>query len=178
MVFAWRQKYLPGFYYQGVNLLLEAFKTVERIREDAGLVIVGGTNNEIKNLSKVVERLELKKVYLFSQQPLEKMPAFLSISDIVISPRLKGTNVPYKIYPYMRVGKPIIATNIPAHTLILENNKSALLCEVNPIDMGNKMNLLLLDEALRKRIGIGAKQLFENNFTSEIYRDKLENLYR
>lgn len=164
--------------YQGVNLLLEAFKTVERIREDAGLVIVGGTIDEIKNLNKVVERLELKKVYLFSQQPLEKMPAFLSISDILISPRLKGTNVPYKIYPYMRVGKPIIATNIPAHTLILENNKSALLCEVNPIDMGNKMNLLLQDEALRKRIGIGAKQLFENNFTSEIYRDKLKNLYR
>lgn len=163
--------------YQGVEMLLEAFRIIEKTVDDAGLVIVGGTNNEIKNLENKVNKLGLKRAYLFSQQPLKKMPAFLKLSDIVVSPRLRGTNIPYKLYPYMRMGKPIIATNIPAHNLILENNKSALVCEINPQDMGNKMQLLLQDESLRKHIGSGAKELFESNFTLEIYKDKLKNLY-
>lgn len=164
--------------YQGVYLLLEAFKNVERSSYDTGLVIVGGTKDEIKKVEKAVKELGLKRVYLFSQQPLEKMPAFLKLSDIVVSPRLRGTNIPYKIYPYMRMGKPIIATDIPAHSLIFENNKNALLCEVDPANMGNKMLLLLQDDSIRTRIGNGARDLFEKNFSSEIYRDKLENLYR
>ncbi|MCE8429461.1 MAG: glycosyltransferase family 4 protein [Candidatus Methanoperedens sp.] len=164
--------------YQGVYLLLEAFKIVERSGYDTGLVIVGGTKEEIKNLEKAVNKYGLARVYLFSQQPLEKMPAFLKLSDIAVSPRLRGTNIPYKIYPYMRMGKPIIATDIPAHNLILENNKNALLCELDPVNMGNKMLLLLQDDSIRKSIGNGARDLFEKNFSSEIYRDKLENLYR
>jgi glycosyltransferase involved in cell wall biosynthesis len=164
--------------YQGVHLLLEAFRIVEKSRYDAGLVIVGGTKEEIKNVEKAVNKLGLTRVYLFNQQPLEKMPAFLTLADIVVSPRLKGTNIPYKIYPYMRMGKPIIATDIPAHNQIFETNKNALLCEVDPANMGNKMFLLLQDESLRKSIGNAARDLFEKKFSSEIYRDKLENLYR
>jgi glycosyltransferase involved in cell wall biosynthesis len=164
--------------YQGVYLLLEAFKIVEGSTYDTGLIIVGGTKEEILNLEGAVKKLGLKNVYLFSQQPLQKMPAFLKLSDIAVSPRLRGTNIPYKIYPYMRMGKPIIATDIPAHNLILENNKNALLCEVDPANMGNKMLELLQDDSMRTRIGIGARALFEKNFSSEIYKDKLEKLYR
>lgn len=164
--------------YQGVYLLLKAFKIVEGSSYDTGLVIVGGTEEEIKNLEEEVKKLGLTRVYLFSQQPLDKMPAFLSLADIVVSPRLMGTNIPFKIYPYIKMGKPIIATDIPAHSLVLENNKNALLCAVDPVELGNKMLTLLQDESLRKSIGKGAKDLFEKEYTYEKFKDKLENLYR
>jgi len=163
--------------YQGVYLLLKAFRIIERSSYDTGLVIVGGTKEEIRNLEEVVKKLGLKRVYLFCQQPLEKMPTFLNLADIVVSPRLMGTNIPFKIYPYLKTGKPIIATDILAHSNLLENNKNALLCAVDHVDMGKKMLLLLQDESLRQSIGMGARDLFEKKISPEKFKAKLEKLY-
>ena len=38
--------------------------------------------------------------------------------DVLISPRISGTNTPMKIYTYMASGKPIVASNIPAHDIL------------------------------------------------------------
>jgi len=163
--------------YQGVDLLIQAFKIVEESVDNVALMIVGGRDKDFDTLRELIGKLEVKKVYIYSQQPLEKMPTYLKFSDIVISPRLLGTNIPYKIYPYIRMGKPLIATNIPAHHLILENNKNALLCSVDSTDMANKMLLLMNDESLKERLGKGAKELFNSSFSPEIYKNKLITLY-
>jgi glycosyltransferase involved in cell wall biosynthesis len=163
--------------YQGVTLLIQAFKIVEESGGSVALLVVGDRDKDFGTLRKMIRKLKSKKVYIYSQQPLEKMPTYLKFSDIVFSPRLRGTNIPYKIYPYIRMGKPLIATNIPAHSLILENSKNVLMCEVDRIDMANKMLLLMKDDSLKERIGKGAKELFISSFSPEIYKNKLKNLY-
>jgi glycosyltransferase involved in cell wall biosynthesis len=163
--------------YQGVTLLIHAFKIVEESGGSVALLIVGESDKDFETVRKLIRELKLKNVYVYSQQPLEKMPTYLEFSDIVVSPRLRGTNIPYKIYPYIRRGKPLIATNIPAHSLILENNKNVLMCEVDRIDMANKMLLLMKDDSLKEHIGKGAKELFISSFTPEIYKNKLKSLY-
>ena len=45
------------------------------------------------------------------------MPAFVALADMLLSPRSKGTHTPLKLYSYLRSGKPILATDILAHTL-------------------------------------------------------------
>ena len=163
--------------YQGVSLLINAFKIVEETGSNAALLIVGGKDKAFEALRNRIRDLKLEKVYIYNQQSLEMMPTYLKFCDVVVSPRLRGTNIPYKIYPYIRAGKPLIATNIPAHSLILENNKNVLMCEVDRIDMANKMLLLMNDNALKERIGKGAKELFMNYFSFGIYKTKLKNLY-
>lgn len=163
--------------YQGVNLLIHAFKIVEELCSSVALMIVGGSNKDLEILRKLIKKLELKNVYVYGQQTLQKMSTYLRLSDIVVSPRLRGSNIPYKIYPYIRMGKPLIATNIPAHNLILENNKNVSMCNVDSIDMANKMLLLMKDDSLRKRIGKGARELFVRYFSPEIYKNKLKELY-
>ena len=164
-------------YYQGLNLLIHAFKIVEKKYNNVVLLIVGGSKKDSENLKKYIKKINLKRVYIYNQQPLEMMPVYLKFSDIVISPRLYGTNIPYKIYPYIRMGKPLIATNIPAHNIILEDSKNALMCEVNSIDMAKKMLLLMEDHSLEDRIAKGARELFIRLFTFESYKNKLKNLY-
>ena len=39
--------------------------------------------------------------------------------DILVSPRIRGTNTPLKIYSYLRSGKPIVATDLLTHTQVL-----------------------------------------------------------
>ena len=163
--------------YQGVYLLVDAFKTVEESGSNAALLVVGGGNKDFETLKKITAESKLKNIYIYSQQPLEKMPTYLKFSDIVLSPRLRGTNIPYKIYPYIKMGKPLIATNISSHSLILENNTNVLMCEVDSVDMANKMLLLMEDRSLQERIGKGAKELFISSFSPDIYKNKLKNLY-
>ena len=38
---------------------------------------------------------------------------------MLVSPRIRGTNTPLKIYSYLRSGRPIVATNLLTHTQVL-----------------------------------------------------------
>ena len=53
------------------------------------------------------------------QQPAREIPGFVQACDVLVSPRIRGTNTPLKIYSYLRSGKPIVATDLLTHTQVL-----------------------------------------------------------
>jgi len=59
------------------------------------------------------------------------MPAYLAASDVLVSPRSRGTNTPLKIYQYLRSGKAIVATRLLTHTQVL-SDETAILTEASP----------------------------------------------
>ena len=61
-----------------------------------------------------------RRVMVFTgQQPAREIPGFVQAADLLVSPRIRGTNTPLKIYSYLRSGKPIVATNLLTHTQVL-----------------------------------------------------------
>ena len=65
-----------------------------------------------------------------------------------------------KLFEYMSIGKPIIASNIPSNTEILENNLNCLLFEPdNPKSMVEKINTLINDKELNKKITKNSSKL-------------------
>ena len=60
------------------------------------------------------------------QQPAREIPAFVQACDILVSPRIRGTNTPLKIYSYLRSGKPIVATDLLTHTQVLSDGVARL----------------------------------------------------
>ena len=58
-------------------------------------------------------------VVFTGQQPAREIPGFVRPRDVLVSPRIRGTNTPLKIYSYLRSGKPIVATNLLTHTQVL-----------------------------------------------------------
>ncbi len=59
------------------------------------------------------------------------MANMFSQADILVSPRIKGTNTPMKIYSYLQSGKPILATDMPTHTQVLSRT-TAMLADPSP----------------------------------------------
>ena len=60
----------------------------------------------------------------------------------------------------MSVGKPIIASDIPSNTEVLENNINCLLFEPdNPESMVEKINTLINDKELNNRISKNSSKL-------------------
>jgi len=161
--------------YQGIDLLLESFALVEK--EDGMLFIVGGIRKDVDRYKKFAERLGIKNVRFFGQQSFDKIHTYLSNSDILITCRLEGGNIPSKLFTYLCYGKPIIATNITAHNIVLENNKNALMCDLNKKDIAEKINLLLKEKELRIKLGNEAKKLHEEKYNRGIYKKILKELY-
>jgi glycosyltransferase involved in cell wall biosynthesis len=106
--------------YQGLDLLIESAYLITKSRDDVLFVLVGGRPQQINGLSKLVEKLGITSNFHFTGLlPVEGLPSLINMADVLVSTRITGNNPPLKIYDYMKSGKPIIATNIEAHTQIL-----------------------------------------------------------
>ena len=46
----------------------------------------------------------------------------LVIADLLVSPRVKGENTPFKVYTFLASGRPLLATRIPTHTQLLDDD--------------------------------------------------------
>jgi glycosyltransferase involved in cell wall biosynthesis len=98
------------------------------------------------------------------------------MADILVSPRIEGTSVPLKIYTYLHAGKPILATNIPAHSLVL-SQENACLVDPTAEAMADGLNHLIEDHELRTKISLSSKKLAEEKYNQSQYLSKLESIY-
>ena len=70
------------------------------------------------------ERPASRDVTIFAgERPASEIPAYLLASDVLVSPRSRGTNTPLKIYQYLRSGKAIVATRLLTHTQVLTTTR-------------------------------------------------------
>lgn len=105
--------------YQGLDLLIESAKIVFNRNHQAVLILVGGTESQVIELRNKTQRLHIDDRVIFTGtvDPSEALK-YVEIATLLVSPRLDGTPTPSKIYTYLYSGKPILATDIPAHRLI------------------------------------------------------------
>ena len=100
---------------------------------------------------------------------------YIEAADIVISPRIAGTNTPLKIFSYLHWGKAIVATDIFSHRQVL-NEKTALLSAPEPVALAEAILTLLKDEQLRRDLAAGAGEYYETYYSEEIYNNKLDKV--
>jgi glycosyltransferase involved in cell wall biosynthesis len=161
--------------YQGIDLLLEAFS---RMTRPGALVIVGGDENHIKRYQQKVQQLDLDdRVFWVGQRPLRELSWHLKQADILISPRLFGVNTPMKIYSYLASGIPIVATDIPSHTQVLDS-EVAVLTRPEPDAVARALDQLAGSKDLRESIGTRAKELGEKKYSREAFSSKVEHFYQ
>lgn len=163
--------------YQGVELLIQSFIAISNKVTNAKLIVIGGS---AKHLESLTHQFELNKfssqIKLLGPRPVQNLGAYLTQSDILSSPRIKGNNTPMKVYSYLHAGKPVIATNLPTHTQVL-NSDVAMLVEPTVESMSAGLLKLISDQLLRTRLGQSAYQYAEQNFTLEVFKQRLNELY-
>ena len=104
------------------------------------------------------------------------LPGLLRQAQVLVSPRIAGLNTPMKIYSYLDSGTAVLATRLPTHTQILDD-QTAYLVSPDPKSMGRGLADLLCDEALRERLAARAKDFVQEEFTPEAAHRKLNTFY-
>jgi glycosyltransferase involved in cell wall biosynthesis len=156
--------------YQGVEQAVRAMALAPPAR-DLTLVLIGGAPGDVARVRALVHKLHLQeRVYLLGPRPLAQLTGFLAQADILISPRLRGSNTPMKIYSYMNSGIAILATRIASHTQVL--------VEPDPQALANGLATLAADPALRARLGAAARRRAAERYSVEAFRRKVCAAYR
>ncbi|HLE44795.1 MAG TPA: glycosyltransferase, partial [Methylomirabilota bacterium] len=118
----------------------------------------------------------LDAVVFTGQRPLSEMPAYFALADILVSPRVAGTNTPLKIYSYLASGRPIVATRILAHTQVL-TDEVAVLAEPTAEGLADAIRRLLASDGPGAALAKQARAFAEARFSHAAYREKVERAY-
>lgn len=163
--------------YQGVEQLVRAMAQLPK-SPDLTLVLIGGAQEDIARVRSLVRKLHQEaRVYLLGPRPLAQLGGFLAQADIVVSPRLRGSNTPMKIYSYMNSGTAILATRIASHTQVLDDD-CALLVEPGPQALAKGLAALAADGALRARLGAAGRRRAAERYSVEAFRQKVRAAYQ
>jgi glycosyltransferase involved in cell wall biosynthesis len=164
--------------YQGLDLLLQSIPAIIAEEPAVRLVIAGGRADQVAQLRGLAEELAIADVVRFvGQRPLEEMPAYMALADILVSPRSKGTHTPLKLYTYLRSGKPILATAILAHTQIL-TPEVALLTPPTAAGLAQGALALLRDGEYARNLAKSARQLSEQRYNWSAFLERNRQVYR
>ncbi|MCF6187872.1 MAG: glycosyltransferase family 4 protein [Desulfobulbaceae bacterium] len=164
--------------YQGVDLILAGMQEALKQREDLTLVLIGGSEDDLALYRARIKELDLDaKVFFCGPRPVTMLGFYLGQADILVSPRIQGNNTPMKLYSYLDSGKPVLATDLPTHTQVLDERIS---CLVQPVPAAMARGILLLagDETLRQKIGIQARQRVADEYSLPAFERKLKSFYQ
>jgi glycosyltransferase involved in cell wall biosynthesis len=163
--------------YQGLNSLLAAMPAVAAAVPEAVLVLVGATGGRAAELRQCAGRLVLNgTVRILPQQPRDRIPDYLAMADVLVSTRVYGGNVPLKIFDYMAAGRPIVATDIPTHRTLL-NEERAVLVAPEPASIAEGITRVLQDQNLASSLTRAALAFAQDQLGWRAFVDGVNDAY-
>jgi len=162
--------------YQGIDLMIEGLaKALDS--QSANLVIIGGEDEHIDVYRDKAIRLGIEKqVFLLGKQPVAHLFKLMAQADVLVSPRIHGVNTPMKVYSYLDSGVPVLATNLPTHSQVMDSS-TAMLVEPNADAMAAGIQTLLTDKALCESLTQQAKVLISREHSEQAFKKRLAEIY-
>jgi glycosyltransferase involved in cell wall biosynthesis len=167
------------YHFSGLHEVLK--EMAKRKRDGLGVkLLIVGDGDALEELQRERAELGLEDYVAFAgKQPYEKIPEFIAASDICLLPAhdnaIMRDIVPIKMYEYMAMGKPVIATRL--HGLLREfGDDNGVLWIDRPEDSLRKAMELVIEGSVKAH-GEAARQFVRNNDWATIVDDFEQVLY-
>lgn len=162
--------------YQGVDLLVRAFAKVVKVKPDARLVLAGGSPPQVQEMRALADGLGLNgKCYLTGRVSKQEAQRFTAAADVLVSPRIKGTNTPLKLYEQLASGKPLVATRIWSHQQVLDED-TCIMVDPDPESFAVGIITALEDHQLRECVAARAQSIYQQRYSRAAYEEKMHRL--
>jgi colanic acid biosynthesis glycosyl transferase WcaI len=168
----------------GLETLLDAAATLQQENSDVLFLLVG-EGAEKQRIKTKAESLDLTNIRFLDQQPREKIPAYISASDVCLV-LLKKTDVfktviPTKMLEFMSCARPVVLGVDGQARQIMEEAQAGLVIEPeNPADLVQAINQLKGNRALGAQLGQNGRKYIVENFsrarTAEKYIEILKRV--
>lgn len=163
--------------YQGLDEFRGAVARVLVDSPDTHFLIVGARDTEeLASFEGSIAEAARGNVRVLSRQPREKMRAYLSMADVLVSPRAGGRNAPLKIFEYMAAGKAIVATDVTAHRRVIDEAR-AVLVKPTAEHLAQGILGLLQDPDRAARLGAAARSYAQQHLGWNQFVERVRSVY-
>ena len=150
--------------YQGVDLMLKAFRLVLDQRPDTLLKIVSG--NPISPYQAMIRSLRLENNLIMENADYFRLPAVLHTAMIALNPRPRADGILVKLLNYMAAGCAIVSFSGSGE--IIQHERTGLLVAGAEVEMFASAILRLLENPeLAQKLGAAAQSTAQDVFVWE-----------
>lgn len=151
--------------WHGVEILAESVKIITNSIKNAIVFFVGDGMLRPK-IEEILKRDNVEnKAIITGMQPFELMPEFIAACDVVVSPCVQTDesteffNSPIKLFEYLGMGKPIVASNVGQQSYVIQNEVNGIHCnQKSPEDLAEGIIKLYKNPDLSNKISIQARK--------------------
>ena len=178
--------YVGGFSpHRGLDVAIRSMTKVLKEIPNAKLLLVGGKGHKWyeEMLRRLCRKLKIENSVEFTGWvKLNDIPSYIAASDVCLIPHYKSdhtdTTIPHKLFQYMAMGKPVIATNCrPLKRIISECKCGVIIPSGDHERMASAIITLYNDKEYARRLGENGKEAVIRRYNWEIEAKKLRKLY-
>lgn len=176
--------YIGGFdYHRGIESVIRAVPAVIRDIPNFILLLVGSGRN-IGDLKALSQHLNIAdKISFEGFRPSAKIPSYIKSSSVCLIPHLKTTHtdntIPHKLFHYMLLEKPVIATDCdPIKRILSETHAGTIYKSGNELELTKKLVELYNNQELMIKMGQCGKKAVRTKYQWNFTANNLLKLYR
>ncbi|HSR11728.1 MAG TPA: glycosyltransferase family 4 protein, partial [Thermodesulfobacteriota bacterium] len=164
---------------KGVKVLLKAIDAIARRQNGVKLLIIGD-GEEKGSLAGLAEAMGIaNRVFFAGFIPNSELPRYYSVAKIGVFPTLADEAFGISICEAMACGVPVVATRVGGIPEVVDDGVSGFLVPPGKEEeLAERIETLLDDDLLGKRMGALAVEAIHERFTWEKVADRLTRVYR
>lgn len=170
--------------WHGIEFLIDAAPKIFANIPDAKIMLIG--DGELRGkIDEKIDALGIRdKIIMTGLVDLSFVPQYLAASDILVSPCIpndKGEfiNSPVKIFEYLAMGKPLVASDIGQQKEIIKDGQNGLLFKTfDENEFVSKIKLLNSDNELKHKLSLAARKDAIENYDWKNNRDIILDVYQ
>lgn len=170
------------FYYEGLDLLVDAFETLAGKIPSLTLVLVGDGEFMAKLRDLASKSAYSDRIIFTGKIKNDLIVDYYKLFDLLVLPRRDAREAnlvtPLKPLEIMSMAKPLVASDVGGHKEIIIDGVNGILFPHGKVDaLAEKCDALILDETNRLRLGEQSRTWVENNRDWNVLIDKYVSIY-
>jgi len=162
---------------KGFSYLLNAFAELKREIEDANLLVIGKGPLKDQLIAQAKSLGVSDSFFITTGIPEAELPAYYNAADVFVLPSLYEPGA-VVLYEALSCGKPVIATKAGGNPEIVSKDCGFIVPPSDSRALLEKMELLLGDEKLKKKLGAAARKRAVENFDWDIIAAGWDKSYK
>ena len=160
--------------YQGIDLMLEAFRSVRARRKDVRLVIA--TEDSFGPYEPRAVALGVRPFIDLHRVAFAQVPGLLGRADVALNPRVGCDGLPQKLLNYMAAGRPVVSFAGSAKHLV-DGVNGVVVKDSDTEAFARAIDGLLADQSRAARLGAAAKDLIHGRLSWDATAEQVEGVY-
>lgn len=169
-------------YYEGIPVLLEAFKNLNKKYPNLKVAIMGKAYFDgDENIDEIVKMNDLEeKVIFIPAQPYEKVPDYLSAFDILCCSKLdveiNRVANPIKVVEYLSMTLPTVCSAVGGINDTITNNKDGFLVKPGDVkSLENKIEWILQNPDISKKVAFNGRKTVLDKYSFSATEKNVQN---